>query len=135
MPLPVPFQSPSTQVLAYGNAYFDEAARTIEFGARIYNTPEQARARALASSIRDELTYLGPVQITTPVSDSFVAQGISDDIPRRQAIRAEREAREADAHEADAHEAETEAETDAHEADARDAPATGGDIQRNIPTL
>ena len=128
MPLPVPFTSPSTNVVAYGNAYFNESARTIEFGARIYNTPEAARTRALSSSINENLTYLGPVCIETPVSEGFVLQGIASDAPRRSAILAEREAQEADA-------------SDDTSADVISTltPTTNsgeiGEIQRNIPTL
>jgi hypothetical protein len=102
MPLPFPRTAGSTVIRSFGNAYFDAGANTIEFGARVYNTPEAARERALSHPIRDNLTYLGPIEINTSVSDAFVDAGVTADAPRRQRIADERAALEREQREQEA---------------------------------
>lgn len=118
-------------VRVWANVYCDPAAHTLEFGARVYSTPEAARERALARPIRENLTYLGPTEISATVSNEFIATGMIADRERFERVRAEAEARraeETDDSECDPNPAlpcrETLAERDGVEAPALPAPST-----------
>lgn len=97
MPLVSPRTHPLTACQAFANVYVDQTANTVEFGARIYSTQEQAMERALSHPIRPSLTYVGPIQIGTQVSDTFIEDGIAASQARHAELtrlHAEREAGE-----------------------------------------
>lgn len=91
----------SHTVSIFANVYHDPVANTLEFGARVYSTPEAARERALSRPIRENLTYLGPVPIASVVPQEFITAGIAADAERFRRVREEAAAARREAEEAE----------------------------------
>lgn len=118
----------SHTVSVYANVYHDPVAQTLEFGARVYSTPEAARERALSRPIRENLTYLGPVPIASVIGNDVIINGMTADADRFRRVREEAAAARREAEEA---EARYSAE-DADPVPASDAP-TAPSVHPEVP--
>lgn len=91
----------SNTVSIFANVYHDPVAQTLEFGARVYSTPEAARELALGRPIRENLTYLGPVPIASVINNDFISTGMAADAERFRLVQQELAALRADESSAD----------------------------------